>query len=219
MSRYVAAPAAVVCLVAAALFAPFLLRDRDLVAATPSPRPLFEVTPLELQPSRPLCLTDVTIPPDARQVRFQVITGGRPGPALAVTLRAPGYAQSLSVPAGYADETTVTPALTPPPAARLGEVCITSRGTAPVSLTATREARTQSRPVDRIDGAPVDGDTYLAFYAGATGSPLSQAGAIVGRMGAFRPGIVGPWLLWPLLVLVVVGAPAGLVYALQRAAR
>ncbi len=26
-------------------------------------------------------------------------------------------------------------------------------------------------------------------------------------MSAFRPGIVGPWLLWPLLVLVVLGVP------------
>jgi hypothetical protein len=217
MSRYVLLPALAVGLLAGALFLPFLLRDHDLVAATPSPRPLFDVTPLELPPGQPLCISDVTIPPDARQVRFQVITGGRPGPALGLTLRAGGYEQSLTVPAGYADETTLAPALQPPPTARLGEVCITQRGTAPVSLTATNEERTRSRPEGRLDGSPVDPDTYLAFYEGATGAPLGRAGAIVDRMSAFRPGIVGPWLLWPLLGLVVAGVPAGVVLAVHKA--
>jgi hypothetical protein len=36
-------------------------------------------------------------------------------------------------------------------------------------------------------------------------------------MAAFRPGVVGPWLLWPLLVLTVLGVPAGVAWALRRA--
>jgi hypothetical protein len=36
-------------------------------------------------------------------------------------------------------------------------------------------------------------------------------------MRAFRPGVVGPWLLWPLLVLTVAGVPAGVFLALRRA--
>src|SRR3954467_9776762 len=110
MSRWIVLPAAVLLLVATALFLPSLLRERELVASTPSPRPLFEVTPVALDPNRPLCISDVTIPPDARQMRFQVITGGAPGPAIDVALRATGYAQAVTVPAGFADETTLAPA-------------------------------------------------------------------------------------------------------------
>jgi hypothetical protein len=219
MSRWIALPAAAVLLLAAALLLPSLLRDRELVASTPSPRPLFDVTPVALAPNQPLCISDVTIPPEARQVRFQVITGGAPGPAIEVALRAPGYAQAVTVPAGYADETTLAPAIVPPATARLGEVCLTQRGSAPVSLTGTLEERTQSRPAGRIDGRPVRADTYLAFYEGRSGSPLAHAADMIDRMSAFRPGIVGPWLLWMLAALVVVGVPAGLVWALQRAAR
>ncbi|WP_157591796.1 hypothetical protein [Solirubrobacter soli] len=216
--RPITVAAAVVCLVAAAFFVPFLLRDHDLVASTPSPRPLFNVTPLALPANQPLCISRVTIPPDARQVRFTAITGGAPGPELAVTLAAPGYSARATVPAGYADATTVAPRITPPPDARLGTVCIARRGNTPVSLTATAETRTQSRPEGRIDGAPVDADAYLAFYEGATGTPLAHLGDIVDRASAFRPGIVGPWLLWPLLALAVLGVPAGVVWALRRAA-
>jgi hypothetical protein len=219
MSRYVAFPALVICLAAAVLFAPSLLRGRDLVASTPSPRPLFDVTPVELPPATPLCLTEVTIPDDARQVRFQVITRGKPGPPLTVTLTAGAYTQRLAVPAGYADETTVAARVDPPPANSFGEVCITNDGASPVALTGTTETRTRSRPVGMLAARPVDADTYLAFYVGATGSPLAHLGDMVDRMGAFRPGIVGPWLLWPLLLLVVAGIPAGVLWAVRAAAR
>jgi hypothetical protein len=219
MSRFIALPALALCLLAAVLFLPSLLRERDLVASTPSPRPLFNVTPITVAPGPPLCLNRVTIPHDARQVRFQVITGGRPGPPLRVTLSADAYAQRASVAAGYADETTLSPAIAPPPQTRLGRVCITNGGTAPIALTGSGEERTQSRPEGTIDGRPVAGDAYLAFYEARTGSALSQTRGIIARMGAFRPGVVGPWLLWPLLVLVLVGVPGGLVWALHRASQ
>jgi hypothetical protein len=219
MSRWIALPAAAALLLATALFLPPLLRDRELVASTPSPRPLFDVTPVELAPNTPLCISDVTIPPDAGQVRFQVITGGGPGPAIDVALRARGYERAVTVPAGYADQTTLAPRIEPPASARLGDVCLTQRGPRPVSLTGTQEERTQSRPFGRIDGRPVRADTYLAFYEGRSASALGRAGDIIDRMSAFRPAIVGPWLLWPLAALTVVGVPAGLLWALQRAAR
>jgi hypothetical protein len=218
MSRYVLAPAAVLCAFAAGLFAHFLTAPRDLVASTPSPRPMFEVTYVGLPPGDRLCLSDVTIPPDARQVRFQVRTYGRPGPALDVALRAPGYDERLTVPAGYPDESLITAPMHPPPAARLGEVCLRHEGRA-IALVGTTEDRTKSRPVGTIDGRLEPADTYLAFYEGRSGSALAETGAIIDRMGAFRPGIVGTWLPWPLLFLVVAGVPCGVLWAALRAVR
>jgi hypothetical protein len=212
MSKPIAIPAALLLLIAAAFAIPFLTREHDLVASTPSPRPLFDVTPLELPANQQLCIDDVTIPRDARQLRFQVITGGRPGPKLDVTVAG----QALTVPAGYADETTLSVALRPPRTATLGSVCV--RAAAAVRLTATTETRTQSRPQGRIDGRPVKPDAYLAFYEDRQGTPLAHTSDIIDRMSAFRPGIVGPWLLYPLLALVLIGVPAGLIWAIRRAA-
>jgi hypothetical protein len=45
---------------------------------------------------------------------------------------------------------------------------------------------------------------------------LERASATIERIAIFRPGIVGPWLLWPLAALVLVGIPAGAVWAWQR---
>ncbi|HET6550091.1 MAG TPA: hypothetical protein VFG79_16635 [Solirubrobacter sp.] len=219
MSRWTVVPALVLCALAAVAFGHFLLAPRDLVASTPSPRPMFQVTFVDLPPQQRLCLNDVTIPHDARQARFQVRTYGRPGPALDVELLAPGYRERLRVPAGYRDEALISAPMTPPREARLGRVCLRQDGAARISLVGTTEDRTRSRPYGDVDGEPVSADTYLAFYAGRTASALHETPAIVDRMGAFRPGIVGPWLLWPLLAIVVVGVPCGVIWAAVNAMR
>jgi hypothetical protein len=120
------------------------------------------------------------------------------------------------VPAGYPDSAVITTAMDPPEDARLGEVCLRHRGSRKIALVGAREERTLSRPATRVGGKLAEADTYLAFYDGGSGSPLEQAGAIVRRMSAFRPAIVGPGLLWPLLALVVLGVPAGVLWAVLR---
>jgi hypothetical protein len=219
MSRYVTWPALATCVLAAALFSRFLTEDRELVSAVPSPRPMIQVDLIDVPPGEKLCITGVTIPQDARQLRVQVGTFGRPGPELDVTLRGPGYRERLTVPAGYPDSALIAAAMDPPPAPRLGEVCLGHRGPARIALVGAEEERTLSRPAGRVGEKPVDADTYLAFYSGESASALNRAGQIVERMSAFRPAVVGPWLLWPLLALVVVGVPAGVLWAALRAVR
>jgi hypothetical protein len=220
MSRkWVLVPALLAIAFAGALFLRSLTEDRDLVASTPSPRPVFTVTYVDLPQGRPLCIGDVTIPHDARRLRVQVRTYGRPGPALSIALSAPGYKTQLTVPAGYPDGQLVDAPLTPPRTSSLGQVCLRQASRARTALVGSTEERTQSRPQSQIDGQPVVTDSYLAFYRGREAGALSQTPAIVARMGAFKPGIVGPWLLWPLLALVVAGVPAGVVWAALRAAR
>lgn len=218
MSKWVLAPAAILSALAAVVFGHYLLAQRPLVAATPSPRPMFKVTDVGLGAGQRLCLTDVTIPDDAQRLRVQVSTFGRPGPVLHVELRAPGYRDLVMVPAGYPDGALIDAPIDPPSQARLGEVCLRHEG-APIALLGTTEERTQSRPVGMLDGRRVNPDTYLAFYEDGTASALSKTGAMIDRMGAFRPGIVGPWLLWPMLALVVVGVPLGVLWAALRAVR
>jgi hypothetical protein len=96
-------------------------------------------------------------------------------------------------------------------------VCLSQRGENAIALVGTAEDRTRSRPKGTIDGREERADTYLAFYEDGAGSPLRETTAIVERMGAFKPGIVGPWLLWPLLFLTALGVPCGIVWAALRA--
>jgi hypothetical protein len=217
MSRWVALPALVTCALAAALFVRFLTKEREVVAATPSPRPLFQVSLVEVRPDEKLCISDVTIPEDARQLRVQVRTFGRPGPELDVTLQARGYRERLMVPGGYGDAAVIAAPMNPPATARLGEVCLGLRGSAPISLVGSNEGRTQSRPEGHVGGNNATADTYLAFYERGSASALDRTGEIVDRMSAFRPAVVGPWLLWPLLALVILGVPGGVLWAALRA--
>jgi hypothetical protein len=220
MSRRPAAiAAAIVLALGAVLFARFVLADRDVVASTPSPRPVFTVHYQPLKPGEQLCIQDVTIPADARRVRMQVRTYGKPGPQLAIELAARGYAERLTVAGGYADLTTLDAPMTPPPTDVLGRVCLSQRSPDIVALAGTTEERTQSRPHSALDDTAVAGDSYLAFYEGRRASALRETPAIIDRMQAFKPGIAGPWLLWPLLALTLVGVPAGVVWAALRAAR
>jgi hypothetical protein len=221
MSRtgWVVGPALVTCAIAAVLFARFLVEARELVAAVPSPRPVFQIDLVDVPPGERLCISGVTIPADARQLRFQVGTFGRPGPALDVTLRGESYSERLTVPAGYPDSALIVAAMEPPAAPRLGEVCLGHRGSTKVALVGAEEERTLSRPEGRVGEQRVEADTYLAFYTGGSASALDRAGEIVERMSAFRPAVVGPWLLWPLLGLVVVGVPAGVLWAVLRGVR
>ncbi len=217
MSRWVWAPAVLVLLVAIGASVRFLTTDRELVAGTPSPRPVFQISLLELPIGEKLCIRGVTIPEDARRLRFQIGTFGTPGPPLDVTLSADGYVERLKVPAGYADSATVTAGMEPPAAARVGQVCIGRRGKARIAVVATEEERTLSRPEGRIGRRVTGADAYLAFYEGRSASALSQVDTIFERMSAFRPGIVNDWLLWPLLAVIVIGVPAGVLWAIVRA--
>jgi hypothetical protein len=217
--RWVLIPALAAILVAAVLGARFLTQNRDLVASTPSPRPVFTVNYLQLRPGSELCIADVTIPADAHRLRMQVRTYGRPGPALNVTLAAGSYRQRVAVPGGYADQTTLDAPMAPPRADSLGRVCVTQDSGQAIAFASSVEERTESRPQSTIDGSAVGPDSYLAFYEGRTGGALAETPAIVERMGAFKPGVVGPWLLWPLLALTVIGVPGGVVWAVLRAVR
>jgi hypothetical protein len=219
MSKWALVPALALSVIATTLFVPSLLRDRELVAATPSPRPLFDLTPVEFGAGEELCIADVTIPSDAEELRLQVATRTAPGPALELRLQAPGYEERLIVPRGYPDEALVTAAMRAPAATRLGRVCIAHDGPGTVALAGTMEDRTQSRPRGALAGEPLSADTYLAFYERERGSALAHVPDVIERMSAFRPGIVGPWLGWPLLALVVIGVPAGVLWAILRAAR
>src|SRR3954447_9290309 len=97
-------------------------------AGVPSPHALVSTDLLRLAPGRPVCADAVTVDPRAAQARFLVATFRRPGPPLTLTLRGRGYGATVRVPAGYADNSELRPAIPAPPRAVLVRACVRNDG-------------------------------------------------------------------------------------------
>jgi hypothetical protein len=208
---------AVACLlVGGALWVvPWLTRSRELPAAVPSPAALFSIELVELGPGRTACSRNIALDPRGSRARLRVGTFGRPGEPLRLTLHGAAYRSASPIRGGYADGSTVVASLRPPARATLVRACLENRGTRRVALLASTD-RTRSRSVTTVDGRNTGKSAWLSFYEARRHSMLERASATIERIAIFRPGIVGPWLLWPLAALVLVGIPAGAVWAWQR---
>jgi hypothetical protein len=218
-SRWALLVAAICCALFAALSIPFLTSQREIAAGVPSPRALLAISLETIPAHERLCVSDVTIPPDARRLRFDIGTFGQPGPPLRLTLSGADYRERVVVAGGYADNLVMSPAMRPPARAVLGSVCIANAGATKIALTGTTEERSVSRPVGHIGGEVAASDVYLAFVEQRPASVLQRSHEIVARMSVFRPAVVGPTVLWALVVLVLVGIPIGVLAAVLSALR
>jgi hypothetical protein len=208
---------AVACLLAggALWVVPWLTRSREFPAAVPSPAALFSVELVEVRPGRTACSRDVALDPRGSRARLQVGTFGRPGEPLRLTLDGAAYRSTSTIRGGYADGSTVVASVRPPERATLVRACVENLGTRRVALFASAD-RTLSRSVTSVDGQSTGKSAWLSFYEARRHSVLERSSATIERIAIFRPGIVGPWLLWPLAALVLLGIPAGAVWAWQR---
>ena len=197
---------------------PWLLRDRGLPAAVPSPRALFAVDQVSIAAGRSACSRDVAVDPRAGVATLHVMTGRTPAPPLTLSLRGAGYSSSARIAGNYATDDDVSFAVAPPARATLVTACVHNDGRHRVALAASSD-RTRSRSLTTVDGRPTGKTAWLSFEEARDHSMLARANDTVRRIGVFRPGIVGPWLLWPLAVLFLAGIPAGVAWAWDRALR
>jgi hypothetical protein len=65
-----------------------------------------------------------------------------------------------------------------------------------------------------VDGVGIGGDISMSFVSDRPRSLLSRIPEMFQRASAFRPGFVGPWTYWVLLVAMLIGAPLALGRAL-----
>jgi hypothetical protein len=89
----------------------------------------------------------------------------------------------------------------------------------PLDVGGTAGLQADQRPA-LLDGKPVEQRVAISFLppAGERRSLLSQAGAIFERAARFRPGIVGAWTYWALLVVVLPLSWAAALVLMARAA-
>ncbi len=204
---------------AVAVVAPWASRDELRFASVPSPPSLLELGIVPVAPGEAACTRPFVIDGGHAQATFRILTYANPGPAVRVRITGRGYRSTARVAGGYADNLAHTVPMARPRGQTAAEACFRNAGTRPLALYAAGDSRSNTRSDSRVGERPVANDITLAFYESAPRSLRDRLPRTVERATRFRPAVVGPWLVWALLGLVLVGVPAAAAWAVGAAAR
>lgn len=211
-------------------FVPHLFEERTLSAGVPAPPALSAPSMFSLAPGQSACMSLVAVEPASRVATFSLLPAGAsskapsqhlqrlPRPAVELTLTASGFQASARTAAGYGAK-SVSVRIDPPRHALLSTACFVDRGTIPVLLEGSSEARTITRSATVVNGTSVVGDIALSFAAAPRRSLLDSLGDVFGRASALTEGLVPVGLIWALALLVALVVPLGVVAALYLAVR
>jgi hypothetical protein len=204
-------------LVAAAVVwgAPYLTRDRDYVATTPQPSPLFAVATIPLPAGQRACMDHAVVDHYSEQARLLVGTYKRPAVPLELSLTGAGYRAGARIPPTYADSRPFEVAVRPPARPVEVTICVRNAGARRIALYASAD-RTRSRSQVRVNGHPVSPDFDIVFTERRPVSILHRLPVSLQRASAFRFFGVSPATLWPLLILFAVGVPLAVLLAFVR---
>lgn len=194
--------------------------ERTFIVSAPQSPPL-EFTPVvRVAPAKAVCLSGATLVPDAHVAAVRVGTRGRPGVPLTATLTAPGgFRQSRSIPGTWVDNDLLTFAFDPPARPVHGTFCLRNDGRRTVDVYAAAD-RTKSVAATRVDGRLVDKtNIQLSFFERRPSTLRRHVGDIIDTLTVFRPGIIGPVVVWTLFILTLAGLPLGVGFAMWRAVR
>jgi hypothetical protein len=211
------AGALVLVVAAVAIGRPYLTKQRDYPASIPQPPSVVAIQLAPMNAGQTICLHDVVMDTHSQRALFQVETYGKPTVPLRFTLTGDGYRAATSVPASaYKDEGILNLPVAAPSHDVFVQACVKNVGRRRAALFATTAA--EPGPVSAtLDGTPMSPNPWLAFYEAKRTSIAHRLPTIVARMDTFRPPFIGPWLLWPLAALFVLGVPAAVVLAYARA--
>jgi hypothetical protein len=139
------------------------------------------------------------------------------GPRLRVVASTPdGWRASAEIDAGYHGLEGLPVTIPAPPKDAIGGVCVRNVGSKPVELQGTTEGRIQNRSVTSVDDKVIPEKLSLLLSEDHDRSIADRPGQILSRISAFKPPIIGSVSLTILLLLVIVLAPAGVLYAIWR---
>jgi len=204
-----------------AWYRPFLVRSRAVIAGVPAPGALFNVTDFRVPKGGRACMNSVTVTPQSRLAAFVLRPGeitSQGGPPLEVTLGAPGYTSSATVPGGYPGGGVQLP-ITPPTRALVATICFANRGSGAVLLAGTDEPRTISRPKVKIDGRWVAGDIALTFYDVGDQSLTARLGALFSHASNLTDGFVPEWGVALIALMTAFLVPAAMIFAFYSSVR
>jgi hypothetical protein len=200
-------------------YVPHLTEAHPNVLSTPSLVGFQTSKQIVVRRGQQACISPVPLEPALRTVRMVLQARGAQASPLELELRAPGYRGTGRF-AGYQAggaanaEAAVSPV---PPRDVDGTLCVRNVGPRAVGLVGTDEPLSATLPATVLDGKSAgDVDPAITFLGGPPQSMLSRAGTILGRASDFTGGFVPLWLLWPLALVFVLGAPFALAWALFR---
>lgn len=203
-------------------YRPFLTQERTVVVSTPSLEALYSLKEVRLRPGQHACISPLPLDPDVRSVRLVLHPRGSGGIPLSFALRAPGYVgrgRFAAYPAG-ATVPVIAPVRPTPALTADGTLCVRNEGRRTVGLVGTDEPQTVSLPATSVDGKPPGPvDPAVTFLNNGPRSVVDLAGTIIGRASDFTGGAAPAWLLWPLVLLLVLGVPLGIAAALALGLR
>jgi hypothetical protein len=192
------------------------------VAATDRPDVAFSVglpairVATEIQPGQERCRGGIDVAAAFTRARIPVATFGRPGPALAVTLREETTGRVVGrgrVAAGYADNSAVQTRVGAVPAGGRVRVCVRDAGGARVALLGSPPATLASELAD----PSLQAEPAVVFLTDGSPSVLSRLPTLLRRAAVFKAGWVGSWTFWLLLAAVSIGLPLLLAGAVRAA--
>ena len=205
----------VVAAFAMAVALPFATDEREYPAQIPQASPLYFTSVVKVKAGSQVCFGDAVIEPRSEQVRFRVGTVRKPGAPLVVTMRGNGYAQTIRVPGGYADNTELRLPVRPPSTATPVDACILNRGPDEMHFYAAGD-RTRSRSTAYVDARRTRYSVVFSFWERDGRSIAERFPLTIERMTVFRPAVVVEPFLWLLAALFVLGLPAAVVWGYAR---
>jgi hypothetical protein len=198
-------------------YVPHLTEDHPNVLSTPSLAGFQSTKEVLVRGGQQACISPVPLEPALRTVRMVLHARGTQSSTLELELRAPGYRGTGRF-AGYpvggivSVDAPVSPA---PPRNADGTLCLRNVGRRAVGLVGTDEPLSTTLPATAIDGKPAGNvDPTITFLGGPPQSIISRAGTVLGRASDLTGGFVPLWLLWPLTIALVLGAPLAVAWAL-----
>lgn len=198
--------AALLALVVALCFVPFLTEERVVIASTPGAPPLFEPGEVVLGGGRPreVCISSLTLDQYSEAVRFTAFPA-RPPQAVTVTVTAPGL-RDVRRTAVRGQGILEVPVRAPTRAVD-GRVCLRSDSPHRLGLAASTERRSQTRAVSKHADRRARGDVVLQLVERRPATLIARTGNLIDHAATFRPAIVTPALLWALAILLAAGLP------------
>jgi hypothetical protein len=204
---------------AVAVLAVAAVSDQRDLAFTLGVNPAQVAAPLNA--GQEVCQGPVDVPERFRRVQMRVGTFGKPGPPLAVTVRAFPAGLPLArgtLRGGYPDSRAQTVTLQSVAAGGRVSVCVRNVGRKQqVALYGGAGAAARTSTAS-IDGRSLGTDLTLVFKRDEERSVLSLLPTMFERASLFHPGWAGPWLFWTMLAALLLLVPLLLWRALDRAA-
>jgi hypothetical protein len=200
----------------AVLAIPYLFRDRDVLVATPTPPPLFQVTEVGLHSDADICLSGLRLGPGAQVLRLRTdapVTA--PVPLIGVRAAGPGYRSVQRVRPTIAPGRLEVP-LVAPSRELVATLCLHTFGK-PVSLVGTTESRSVSPVSTHAGKRPIEADPTVQILRRAPASLASRLGDVVRHASAFHGRPIGPVLLGAIALALLIGLPLALAVALAQA--